>query len=386
MLITNTEELERFCESAAMQDYVTVDTEFLRERTYFSKLCLVQIGYPGLSNDQIALIDPLAKGISLLPLKKLFENKEVTKVFHAARQDLEIFWHDLNVFPEPFFDTQIAAMVCGFGDQVGYETLVRRVAKGQMDKSSRFTDWSQRPLSRKQLDYAANDVTYLREIYEKLCEQITQDDRMTWVQEEMETLLNPALYDISPQKAWQRVRLRNTTGRSLLAVMKLAEFRERYAQTKNIPRARVYKDDALIELASTRPLSQTELGKSRLLNREARNGDIASGILKAVEDTVAVSNEDLPKIPKPKVAQSGHEAAADLLRVLLKAVSEREKVASKLIATAADLEAIARGDADVLALRGWRKAVFGDAALKILSGDTALRVKKGRVELIELID
>ncbi|MEM0976671.1 MAG: ribonuclease D [Pseudomonadota bacterium] len=385
-LITTTEDLARFCDDAAKHPYVTVDTEFLRERTYFSQLCLIQIGFPGLGVDEIALVDPLADGIDLSPIATLFNDQNTVKVFHAARQDLEIFWHDLNVLPKPFFDTQIAAMVCGFGDQVGYETLVRKVARAEMDKSSRFTDWSQRPLSDKQLTYAANDVTHLRVIYERLNEQIIAANRENWVEEEMSALLDPALYDIDPTNAWTRVRMRNAGGRTLAAAIELAEFRERFAQDRNIPRGRVFKDDALLEVAATRPKTEKELSRARLLTRDARHGDIANGILKAVQKALNLSAADLPEKPPSPQNTPTSEAIADMLRVLLKAVVDRENVAAKLVATASDLDAMARGERDLPMLKGWRRIVFGEDALKLVSGETGLRVRNGKVELVDLID
>ncbi|MEM9715798.1 MAG: ribonuclease D [Pseudomonadota bacterium] len=386
MLITSTAALAEFCKRAAQHPYVTLDTEFLRERTYFAKLCLVQIGYPGLEADQVALVDPLADGISLDPLVELFENQSVVKVFHAARQDLEIFWHDLKCFPTPFFDTQIAAMVCGFGDQVGYETLVRQLAQAQMDKSSRFTDWSQRPLSQKQMDYAANDVTYLREIYETLSERLAKESRYDWVEEEMAALTDPELYDIAPERAWQRVRMRNSSPKVVAAVMTLAKFRESYAQSKNIPRARVFKDDALMELAATRPKTDKEFNRLRLLTREARGGAIAEGIKEALLAANDIPADAIPKPDRKPDSSKSSEAIADMLRVLLKSVSEREKVATKLIANTSELDAIARGDRDVPSLKGWRRKVFGDSALRLTQGGTALTVKQGRVELVDLND
>ncbi|MEO1562485.1 MAG: ribonuclease D [Pseudomonadota bacterium] len=384
MLIKTTEALADFCAAAERHPYITVDTEFLRERTYFSQLCLIQVGYPGLEVDEIALIDVLEPGLSMDPLLALFKNPDVIKVFHAARQDLEIFWHDYGVFPEPFFDTQIAAMVCGFGDQVGYETLVKRVAKATMDKSSRFTDWSQRPLTEKQLFYAANDVTHLRDIYEKFCDRIQRAGRMEWVKEEMAAMVEPSLYDVSPGNAWRRVRTRNARGRTLAAVIKLAEFREEIAQKRNIPRGRVFKDEALMELAANRPMSISDLSKSRLLTKEARGGAVADGIIASVKASLEIPPSELPEVVQTRNDTQAYEAVADLLRVLLKAVVEREQVASKLIASAADLDAIAQGERDVPALKGWRRKIFGETALKICSGTTGLVVEQGKVKEFDI--
>ena len=382
--LTTTEDLAAFCKAAAEHPYVTVDTEFLRERTYFSKLCLVQLAYPGKGDETAVLVDPLADGLSLDPLYDLFRDKAVVKVFHAARQDLEIFFFDKGVFPEPLFDTQIAAMVCGFGDQVGYETLVRRVAKASIDKSSRFTDWSRRPLSEAQKAYALADVTHLRQIYEFLASELQRTGRAHWVEEELAILLSPDTYVIRPEDAWLRVRTRSNAPRFLALVRELAAFREAYAQENDIPRNRVFKDDVLVELASTKPRTAADLGQSRLLLREARKGPIADGILAAVQRGLDCPASDLPKV------EGGHDnlrvnpALADLLRVLLKAKTEASGVAAKLIASSADLDAIAAGLRDVPALIGWRREVFGAEALRLCEGRVALAAKGQTVRVIDL--
>lgn len=383
--ITTTEALAEFCARAANHPYVTVDTEFLRERTYYSKLCLVQMAVPGNAEEDAVLVDPLVEGLSLEPMYDLFRNEDVVKVFHAARQDLEIFFVEAGVFPVPLFDTQVAAMVCGFGDQVGYETLVRKIAKEQMDKSSRFTDWSRRPLTDAQKTYAIGDVTHLRRVYEWLAAELEKSGRSKWVQEELRVLTHPTTYTIAPPEAWKRVKTRTNSGRFLGIVRELAKFREIYAQSRNIPRNRVMKDDALLELASTKPKNIQELGRSRLLLREARRGDIADGILKAIADGLACDQEMLPKVSdQNKEKMQVNPALADLLRVLLKARCEQEKVAQKLIASAADLDALAAGKRNVEALSGWRAEVFGDDAVRLCEGKLALAAKGQRVEVFEV--
>ena len=272
-----------------------MDTEFLRERTYYSKLCLIQLAYQDDNGADAVLVDPLSKGLSLDPLYDLFQDAGVVKVFHAARQDLEIFFVDAGIIPAPLFDTQVAAMVCGFGDQVGYETLVRKVAQSSLDKSSRFTDWSRRPLSEAQQKYALADVTHLRGIYEFLADKLEKSGRKKWVAEEMAVLNDPATYQVDPSEAWQRVKTRTNSGRFLAIVRELARFRETYAQTNNLPRNRVFKDDALVELASTKPQNEKDLSRSRLLLREARKGPIADGILSSVKTGLEVPNDALPK-------------------------------------------------------------------------------------------
>lgn len=383
--ITTTEALEEFCIRATSHPYVTVDTEFLRERTYYSKLCLIQLAVPGNDEKDAVLVDPLVDGLSLEPLYELFRDERVVKVFHAARQDLEIFFVDAGVFPRPLFDTQVAAMVCGFGDQVGYETLVRKIERAQLDKSSRFTDWSRRPLTDAQKKYALGDVTHLRGIYEYLSDELDKSGRAHWVQEELTSLTSPETYIIHPEDAWRRLKTRTNSGRFLGIAKELARFREGYAQSRNIPRSRVMKDDALLELASTKPRNLQELGRSRLLLREARKGEVAEEILKAIVVGLELPQDQLPKAPDhSREKLQVNPALADLLRVLLKARCEQEKVAQKLIASAADLDALAAGKRDVAALTGWRAEVFGDDALRLCEGKLALAAKGQRVEVFEV--
>ena len=381
--ITTTEGLAAFCKKAAEAPYVTVDTEFLRERTYYSKLCLVQLAVPGEAMDDAVLVDPLVKGIDLGPLYDLFRNEGVVKVFHAARQDLEIFYIEGGVIPAPLFDTQVAAMVAGYGEQVGYETLVRKIAKAPLDKSSRFTDWSRRPLTEAQQSYALADVTHLRVIYENLSETLDKSGRRPWVEEELAVLTDPATYVVEPEDAWKRVKTRTHSGKFLAIVRELAKFRETYAQDKNVPRSRVMKDDALLELASTKPKSVKELGRSRLLLRDARKGEIAEGILAAVQAGLDTPQDQLPVSDRSRDKLQVNPALADLLRVLLKAKSENLGVAQKLIATASELDEIAAGLREVPALRGWRKTAFGDDALKLCEGKLALRANGQKVEVFE---
>lgn len=382
--ITTTEALAEYCAEARNHPYVTVDTEFLRERTYYSKLCLVQLAMPDNTDENAVLVDPLADGISLDPLLELFKDTNVVKVFHAARQDLEIFFVESGVFPEPLFDTQVAAMVCGFGEQVGYETLVRKIAKEGLDKTSRFTDWSRRPLTDAQKKYAQADVTHLRVIYEYLAAQLDKTGRDAWVREELRILTNPDTYIVKPDEAWKRVKTRTSSGKFLAVVRELAKFREAYAQERNVPRSRVFKDDALVELASTKPGNMQDLGRSRLLLRDARKGDIANGILAAVKAGVNCPPDKMPKPDTSKDKLQVNPALADLLRVLLKAKTEHVGVASRLIAPAADLDAIAAGMRDVPALSGWRKEVFGDDALRLCNGEIALAAKGKNVKIIPL--
>lgn len=382
--ITTTEDLATFCEAAKAAPYVTIDTEFLRERTYWSKLCLLQMALPGKDGDAV-LVDPIdGADLSLEPLYDLFRHEATVKVFHAARQDLEIFFVEGGVFPKPLFDTQVAAMVCGFGEQVGYETLVKKIAKAGLDKTSRFTDWSRRPLSEAQKDYAIADVTHLRVIYEWLAGQLKKNGRGPWVEEELAILTDPATYTVHPDEAWQRIKTRTSSGRFLAIVKELARFRESYAQTQNVPRSRVMKDDALLELASTRPQTIEELGRSRLLLREGRKPEIAEGILSAVKRGLEMRPEDMPKVESTGDAPQVNGALADLLRVLLKAKAESLGVAPRLIASSSDLDSIAAGGREVDALHGWRREAFGDDALRLCRGEIALSAKGTEVRVVPL--
>ena len=384
LTITKSSELKKFCERAANEKYITIDTEFLRERTYFSKLCLVQLAFPGVENQNAVIIDTLASNLDLSPLYELFKNQNIVKVFHAARQDLEIFYLDSGIFPYPLFDTQIAAMVCGFGDQVAYETLVRQLAKQTLDKSSRFTDWSRRPLTDAQKKYALADVTHLRVIYEILSEKLEKTGRLKWVEEELKNLVSPEIYDVNPKNSWRRLKTKSNSRRFLGLVASLAEFRENFAQTKNIPRNRVIKDDALLELASNKPKNLDELSKSRLLLREARKGEVASGLLAAIEKGLNIPDLELPEKKEKLDKGIVNSALSDLLKVLLKSCSESTGVASKLIASAGDLDALAAGDRSIAALSGWRYEVFGQSALELCDGKIGLSVRGTKVKTFQL--
>ena len=385
--ITTTEALATYCEAARAHPFITVDTEFLRERTYYAKLCLVQLAMPGTGDENAVLVDPIEGGdaLSLAPLYDLFRDPGVVKVFHAARQDLEIFAVAEGVIPAPLFDTQVAAMVCGFGDQAGYETLVKKIARASVDKSSRFTDWSRRPLSDAQKSYAIADVTHLRQIYEHLAAKLQETGRSAWVDEELKTLANPDTYRTDPAEAWRRLKTRNTAPRFLGILRELARFRETYAQSRDVPRSRVYKDDALLELAATKPQSMQELGRARLLLREARKGEIAEGIIAAVRAGIDCPADDLPRVAEDSLGKAqANPAIADMLRVLLKARSDQSGVAGRLIASAADLDHLAAGGRDVPALAGWRREVFGEDALRLCQGEIGLVVRGDAVTAVPL--
>ncbi|MCU0908400.1 MAG: ribonuclease D [Rhodobacteraceae bacterium] len=382
--ITTTDDLAAFCARAAQAPYVTLDTEFLRERTYYAKLCLLQMAIPGEGEETAVLVDPIAGRLSLEPLYALFRNPAVVKVFHAARQDLEIFFVDAGVFPEPLFDTQVAAMVAGFGEQVGYETLVRKIARASLDKTSRFTDWSRRPLSDAQKVYALADVTHLRVIYEHLKRDLDRSGRAGWVEEEHRALVTPETYIVKPEDAWERIRTRTGSPRFLAILRELARFREEHAQRTDVPRTRVMKDDVLLELASTKPVTHDDLSRSRLLQREGRKGEIADGILAAVKRALELPQDALPRPDTSRDSLQVNGALADLLRVLLKARAEQAGVAVKLIASAAELDEIASGRRDVPSLAGWRHQVFGADAIRLCEGRLALRAVGQSVDVVEL--
>ena len=384
-LITSTDSLKDFCNSALLSAYVTVDTEFLREKTYYSKLCLIQMAFPGDGVNDSALIDVQSENIDLNPIFELFENENILKVFHAARQDLEIFYINDNIFPKPFFDTQVAAMVCGFGEQVGYETLARKLALVSVDKSSRFTNWAQRPLSDEQLNYAISDVTHLRTVYEELRVMLDENERSHWVDEELAVLLDPKTYLNDPLKSWKRIKLRNNNLGFLALIKSLANFRETEAQSRNIPRNRVLRDEMILELASMRPKVLSDLKKSRLLNEDSKRGWLGEGIISALNAPIPLSEEEQITIKPSETRKIGSNGLTELLKVLLKANSEKWGVAQKLIASSADLDILASGeDLPIPALNGWRKTIFGEDALKLKLGKIALSAENDEIKIIDL--
>lgn len=368
VLISDTSALSAFCDRQAAADFITVDTEFMRETTYWAKLCLVQVAGP----DEAACIDPLAADMDLGPLYKLFANEKILKVFHAARQDLEIFLHEAGKLPHPVFDTQVAAMVCGFGDQVGYETLVAKLANATLDKSQRFTDWSRRPLTDRQIKYALSDVTHLRKAYTALQKKLERSGRAAWLNEEMETLTTESTYRIDPREAWRRIKARTRSGRMLAVLRELAAWREETARSLDWPRGRVAKDDALLELAAHPPSTVEDIKRSRLAKQLASDR-FAQSVIKAGQRGLDVPESDWPEVPDYDPANQGPRAVVELLRLLLKLKSEHHNVASRLIATSEDIDAIACDDnADVPALHGWRRELFGEDALKLKHGQLGI--------------
>ncbi len=382
-LITSTDVLAAFSKRAAGYDFVTVDTEFLRETTYWPKLCLLQAA----TSDEAVLIDPLAPGLDLSPFFELLANEKVRKVFHAARQDIEIFVKLTGKVPANIFDTQIAASVCGFGDSISYDNLVRSITKVELDKSSRFTDWSARPLSEKQKVYALADVTHLRDVYATLVKQVDDTGRWDWVEDELAVLESIHTYVVQPEHAWERLKARLAKPRDVAALKALAAWREQRAQDTDQPRSRILKDDALIELAMQRPLNPESFDKLRAVQRGYGRSSAAGEIVSILKDVEALGKSDLPKLPDRHRGPSPKGAVGDLLRVLLKSVAEDNGVASRIIATSDDIDALVLDDdADVPALKGWRRKLFGDKALAIKHGKLGLAASKKGVIEIEIID
>ena len=378
-LITTTAALAAFCDAHRDAEFITVDTEFMRERTYWPKLCLVQLGGP----EQAVAVDPLAEGISLEPLFDLLADPKILKVFHAARQDVEIFVNLTGKVPTPLFDSQVVASVCGHGDSVSYETLAATLAKAKVDKSSRFTDWSHRPLTDKQVTYALGDVIHLRTIYEKLSHQMAKLGRASWVQEDMAILTDLATYQIEPREVWRKFKWRADKPRLRALLRELAAWRENEAQRQNVPRSRVLRDEAILEIANHAPRDAQELARTRGLSTGLAEGKVGAALLAAVERGNAVPLADCPAgDPHRKIAE-GVGPVTDLLKILLKQVSEKEGVAARLIANTDALEAIAADDnADVPALHGWRRTLFGAQALDLKHGKIALSVKNNRVAVM----
>jgi ribonuclease D len=378
-MITDTQTLSEFCLRVRSADYITVDTEFMREKTYWPILCLVQVAGP----DEAECIDALADGIDLGPLYDLMADDGILKVFHAARQDLEIFFHQAGQVPHPVFDTQVAAMVCGFGDSVGYEALITELVKARIDKGSRFTDWTLRPLSDRQIDYALADVTHLRPAYEKLADMLHANGRKNWLEEEMAVLESPDTYNGNPLEAFRRIKARNTTARMLAVLRELAAWRETEAQRRDVPRNRVLRDEQLAEIAHHTPKSAEQLARTRGLGDKLAHGNYGQHILEAIKKGQGLAEGDCPQPKRKAKLPRGLGPVTDLLKVLLKMKSEDSEVAGKLLASAADIELIAAfgEDADVRAMKGWRRDVFGDDALKLRAGDLSLSVKGRKLKL-----
>ncbi|WP_417448855.1 ribonuclease D [Kordiimonas sp.] len=381
--ITDTNELRTLCERLAQAEFVTVDTEFLRDNTYFPKLCLVQVA----DDEGPHAIDPLADGLDLAPLMDLLDNPNVLKVMHACRQDMEIFYLMMGKLPSPVFDTQVAAMVCGFGDSVGYETLVTKIAKAQLDKSARYTDWSKRPLSDTQLHYALGDVTYLRTIYRRLAGELKATGRERWVDEEMATLRDPGIYEIAPEDAWQRLKVRTNKPRFLGLLQELAAWRERQAKERDLPRNRVAKDETLFEIAAHPPKDETALDRIRGIPKGFSRSKAGKSLMEALEAGMNIPDSELPHIERAK-PRPATPPMADLLKVLLKIKCQDAKVAARMVANAQDIEnwAAEPESTDIKAMHGWRYEIFGADAVKLMKGDLGLTARNGDIDVVELVE
>ncbi len=378
-VIATTSELAAACDRLARHPVITVDTEFLRETTYYPLLCVVQLASP----DEAIVVDALAPGIDLKPFFELMGNEKVLKVFHAARQDIEIVWHRAGILPHPIFDTQVAAMVLGYGDSIAYDQLVQRITGHRPDKTHRFTDWSRRPLTKEQLHYAVSDVTHLRDVFTALDADLKKRGRSDWVSIEMDILTSPKTYDFHPERAWERLKTRVRKPRELAVLMEVAAWREQEAQSRDVPRGRVLKDEAVGDIATHAPTSLEKLGQLRSLPKGFERSKWGADIIAAVQRGLDRDLSTLPKLEKPRNNSNG-AAIVELLKVLLRMTSERHAVASKVIATVDDLEEIAADDnADVAALQGWRRELFGEAALALKHGKLALAIEKGRVVRVD---
>ena len=378
-IVTSTDALTSACQRLATSEYITVDTEFMREQTFWPQLCLIQLAMP----DEALIVDPMAKGLDLGPFWELMANESVTKVFHAARQDIEIVYAKTGLVPHPVFDTQIAAMVCGFGESISYVNLVKKVAGADLDKSSRFTDWSRRPLSEKQLSYALADVTHLRDVYLHLKAEIESADRSDWLNEEMQVLTDPNTYAQHPEEAWRRLKLRVKNRKSLAVLMELAAWRERMAQGQNVPRSRILRDESLYDIANQAPTTPEQMSQLRTLSEGFSRSQRAKDIVEAVKRGLDRDPKTVPAIARGQQLSAESTALIDLLRVLLKASAARHRVAPRLIASADDLEKIAlEAEPNVAALKGWRRRLFGEDAMRLQRGAIALTLNKGEVVAI----
>ena len=377
--ITTTKDLTDVCERLARHPFVTVDTEFLRESTYYPQLCVAQLASP----DEAVVVDALAPGLDLAPFFTLMTNESVVKVFHAARQDIEIVWHRAGLIPHPIFDTQVAAMVLGYGDSISYDQLVQRITGDMLDKSHRFTDWTRRPLSQAQLEYAVSDVTHLRDVYQKLLADLGRRGRTEWVSEEMDVLTSPETYKLEPEKAWQRLRTRVRKPKELAVLIEVAAWREREAKSRDIPRQRVLKDDLVADIAVQAPTTIERLATLRALPKGFERSKWGLEIPEIVKAGLARDPKTLPSLERGRAAPNG-AAIVELLKVLLRMTAEQHAVAAKVIATVDDLEQIAADDAaDVPAMKGWRRELFGEKALSLKKGRLALALEKGRVTAVE---
>ena len=384
-IIRRTDDLNAFCAAARKHPFVALDTEFARDRTYFSRLLLMQIAYPGSNDESAALVDVLADELSLDPIIDLFKDESLTKVFHSARQDLEIFYHTLGIFPKPLFDTQIAAMACGYGDQVAYDILAKDIANARIDKATRVTDWSKRPLSKAQMEYALSDVTHLRTIYVKLKKRLESSGRNQWIENLFDDLLKPELYENDPANAWKRIRTRSHSPEFLAIVREVASFREQAAQKNNVPRSWIMRDEAIVELAATKPSNENQLNGLRNFPAKFRWRGGVADLLRAIDRGKNCPKDKLPIVPVSKKSFANNEILA-LLKVLISAKSKEFGVSQALIASNAELEEFAAGSKQSKLLNGWRWSIFGKDASRLQEGSTALAINNGRIVTVKIKD
>ncbi|MDB2390284.1 ribonuclease D [Alphaproteobacteria bacterium] len=379
-LISTNEDLIRVVEGFRGKPFLAIDTEFMRERTYYPQLCLIQVG----DGDKAVAIDPLAKNIDLEPLWSLMRDESIIKVFHAGNQDMEIFLHEMGALPSPVYDTQIAGLVCGYGDQIGYDSLVKAILGENVDKTSRFTDWSKRPLTDRQIAYALDDVIYLAQIYPIMLKRIAAENRTDWLDEEFTKFSDPATYITEPEDAWKRIKIRHLKPPALMRLMRLAAWRENESQNRNVPRNRVVRDETLIDLAGTAPKSVQDFSKIRNFPG-GTEGRFVKPVLQIIQDVAAMPDSDLPSMPSRDKPVKPPQAVMELLRVLLKYSTDQYNIAPRLIASSDDLELLATdNNAPIRALKGWRREIFGDTALKLKSGSIGLAVENGKIKLIDL--
>lgn len=380
-VITTTQDLQEFCKNVENQPFITVDTEFIRDKTYWPKLCLIQVA----SEEDAVIIDPLAENMDLAPLYEVFKNPKITKVFHAGRHDIEIFYHEAKVLPAPVFDTQIAAMVCGFGESTGYQALVKSLLGKKINKEMRFTDWQRRPLDKRQLDYALSDVTHLRDVYKKLQDHLVKHDRFTWFEEEEAALLDPATYEIDPYKTYERIRARSHNRAFLAIIRELSAWREIEAQRRDVPRLHLLRDEALLEIASYKPTTVKELQSLRLVGRRGISNETGEKVLDALQKGMTCDANDYPQLPKHEhlVPTDQQQAIIELLRVLLKFQAAKHEVAPSLLCSSSDLtRLVLKPNEDHQVLKGWRKDVFGKIAVDLIEGRITLGADKKGIKII----
>lgn len=382
MIITDQRKLEEFCTALKKGPFLTIDTEFLRDKTYYPRLCLIQMAGPGID---AAAVDPLAPGLDLAPVHGLLADENIVKVFHAARQDLEIFYNLTGNIPHPLFDTQVAAMVCGYGDQVGYHALVDKICGHNLDKGAQFTDWSRRPLSKRQLDYALDDVTHLRDIYLHLSRELEREGRTSWVRQEMDILTSPATYQNPPREAWRRIKIKTNRPKVLSVLREIAAWREEEAQRRDVPRNRVLRDEVLADIAIHEPQGTDDLGKIRGIGADMARGKMGQALLLAIKRGLETPKNQMPEIVRKNGMPSEYTPALEMLKMLLRICAAEAGVAAKLIANSEDLEALAmEKNPDIPALKGWRREVFGNQALALKDGKLSLSLKNNQIRKVEI--